>query len=124
MSNLDKLMQMATLEQLNNMVQQLNKTNVEMKSEAKDVLSLPIVQKVIIAYEDELKSVNEELSNSCKCVDNTDLIHKIFDHVMQYNWNLQRIETKIDNLSTLFKHILKHLIIYLSLLLKTIHKLN
>jgi hypothetical protein len=51
-SNLDKLMQMATLEQLNNMIQQMNKKN---ESEAKDVLSLPIVQKVIMAYEDELK---------------------------------------------------------------------
>ena len=67
MSNLDKLMQMATLEQLNNMVQQLNKTTKinEPIAETKDVLSLPIVQKVIMAYEDELKNV-KELSHSCK----------------------------------------------------------
>ena len=53
-SNLDKLVQMATLEQLNNMIQQMHK-QTETESKAKDVLSLPIVQKVIMAYEDELK---------------------------------------------------------------------
>ena len=56
-TNLDKLMQMATLEQMNNMIQQMNKQSVSVvnNSESKDVLSLPIVQKVIMAYEDELK---------------------------------------------------------------------
>ena len=99
MSNLDKLMQMATLEQLNNMVQQLNKTTKtnETTAESKDVLSLPIVQKVIMAYEDELKNV-KELSHSCKCVDNTDLLNQIFDCVMQYNFRLHKIENKLDEL--------------------------
>jgi hypothetical protein len=113
MSNLDKLMQMVTLEQLNNMVQQLNKTNSEAKdteAKSKDVLSLPIVQKVIMAYEDELKSVKDDLSNCYKCVDNTSLLHQIFDRVDKYNLNLQRIETKLDNLTSLLEtHTSNHL---------------
>jgi hypothetical protein len=102
MSNLDKLMQMVTLEQLNNMVQQLHKTNTTKDTETKDVLSLPIVQKVIMAYEDELKNV-KDVSKSCKCIDNTCLLHQIFDRLDKYNLNLQRIESKLNDLASLLE---------------------
>jgi len=102
MSNPDKLMQMVTLEQLNNMVQQLHKTNTTKDTETKDVLSLPIVQKVIMAYEDELKNV-KDVSKSCKCIDNTCLLHQIFDRLDQYNLNLQRIESKLNDLASLLE---------------------
>ena len=92
-------MQMATLEQLNNMVQQLNKTTKinEPIAETKDVLSLPIVQKVIMAYEDELKNV-KELSKCCKCKDYTSMFEQLLDRINLYHSNLQRVENKLDDL--------------------------
>ena len=121
MSNLDKLMQMATLEQLNNMVQQLSKanatnvnatnvnaTNITNVNEPKDVLSLPIVQKVIAAYEEEIKTV-KAASNSCKCRDYTEAFDRLLYCVDRYNSNLQRIESKLDDLTTMHeKHLYDH----------------
>ena len=99
-TNLDKLMQMATLEQMNNMIQQMNKKT---ESEAKDVLSLPIVQKVIMAYEDELKV--KKGSNECKCNCKCDeLIPTILGHLNDHNLKLQLIENRLNGLFTLLEN--------------------
>lgn len=95
-TNLDKLMQMATLEQLNNMIQQMNKQVVAPVSapvhlESKDVLSLPIVQKVILAYEDEIKKSSVE--TSCKC----------HEHLDKHGRQLQRIENRLEDLFLLLE---------------------
>jgi hypothetical protein len=104
-TNLDKLMQMATLEQLNNMIQQMNKpvapvpATLHVPLEAKDVLSLPIVQKVIIAYEDELK-VSKNSSTSCKCHEQTNII---LEHLDKYDKKLERIENSLEDIFSLLK---------------------
>jgi len=75
-SHLDKLMQMATIEQLNLLMRQfnMNTTNTNTNSTiSKDsiatnteILSLPIVQKVVLAYEKELQEIKDkEQKNKC-----------------------------------------------------------
>ena len=100
MSNLDKLMQMATLEQLNVMIQQMSKSTSY--NEPKDVLSLPIVQKVISAYEDELKK--KECVTSCNCKDYTELLDNILVQTQLYNTRFQRIENKLDEICCLIEN--------------------
>jgi hypothetical protein len=99
MSNIDKLMQMATLEQLNIMVQQMSKP---LHNEPNDVLSLPIVKKVIQAYEAEIK--NKESSSSCTCKDYTSLLDNILNQVQSHNARCLRIENKLDELFSLIEN--------------------
>ena len=78
-SQLNNLMQMATIEQLHMMLTQVSNTNTinsntikKEESLGKEVLLLPIVQKVVLAYEDELKTRDltakvEKDSSCCKC---------------------------------------------------------
>jgi hypothetical protein len=93
-------MQMATLEQMNNMIQQMSKQSVSVvnNSDAKDVLSLPIVQKVILAYEDELKL--KKSVNNCSC---GELIPTILEKLNNHSLKLQLIENKLNDLFTLFE---------------------
>ena len=94
-SNLNQLMQMAAIEQLNNMVQQLNKTtHINTNTE---VLSLPIVQKVIIAYEDELKQ--KEQLNVCNCKDYTSIIDNILTKLDEQSVKYNSIVCKLDELT-------------------------
>ena len=100
-TNLSQLMQMATLEQLNNMMQQMHKQSVStLNSDPKDVLSLPIVQKVIMAYEDELKLNKSSKDCHCKC---DELIPTILEHLNIHNSKLQLIENRLNDLFALFK---------------------
>jgi hypothetical protein len=103
-TNLDKLMQMATLEQLNNLIQQMSKQSAPVPvpvshCDAKDVLSLPIVQKVIIAYEDELK-LNKS-SNNCSC---DELIPTILEKLDNHSLKLQLIENRLNDLFALLEN--------------------
>ena len=77
-SQLDKLMQMATIEQLNLLMKQFNNTNNTttnttninntISKELPEILSLPIVQKVVLAYEKELQDIKDKSQkNNCKC---------------------------------------------------------
>jgi hypothetical protein len=68
-SQLDKLMQMATIEQLNLLMRQFNiKSNNNISTEPPEILSLPIVQKVILEYEKELQVFKDkEQQNKCSC---------------------------------------------------------
>lgn len=110
-SSLDKLMQMATLEQLNNMMQQLNKnTNTNSISNAKettDILSLPLVQKVVMAYEDELKTKKNTVGCQLSVNDFVPLfdtvLSKMDEQTREYNSNLLRIENKVDQLFALLE---------------------
>ena len=109
-SSLDKLMQMATLEQLNNMIHQMNKninTNTNFNTnENKDILSLPIVQKVVMAYEDELKHKQSNNCCTCDCQKQVNDYIPLFDTILSkmneqyhyHNSNLLRIEHKLDEL--------------------------
>jgi hypothetical protein len=105
-SSLDKLMQMATLEQLNNMIHQMNKNMNANTNETKDILSLPIVQKVVMAYEDELKIKQSNNCCSCDCQKQVNDYIPLFDTILSkmneqyhhYNSNLLRVETKVDEL--------------------------
>ena len=69
-SQLDKLMQMATIEQLNLLMKQFNNTtniNNTISKELPEILSLPIVQKVVLAYEKELQDIKDKSQqNNCK----------------------------------------------------------
>jgi hypothetical protein len=68
-SQLNNLMQMATIEQLN-MLMNSNSNNNNKKEDSlgKDVLNLPIVQRVVAAYEDEIKAKDKaSITTSCKC---------------------------------------------------------
>jgi hypothetical protein len=95
-------MQMATLEQLNNMMQQMHKQSVStLNSDPKDVLSLPIVQKVIMAYEDELKLNKSSKDCKCKC---DEFIPTILEHLDKHNLRLQLIENRLDDLFSLLKN--------------------
>jgi hypothetical protein len=95
-------MQMATLEQLNNMMQQMHKQSVStLNSDPKDVLSLPIVQKVIMAYEDELKLNKSSKDCKCKC---DEFIPTILEHLNKHNLRLQLIENRLDDLFSLLKN--------------------
>jgi len=107
-TNLDKLMQMATLDQLNYMMQQLNtniNTNINTNTNAdtntnKDILSLPIVQKVIIAYEEELKLKQTVESTTCKCNCRCKDIEYRFDDILsKHDEVIFEMERKIDNLT-------------------------
>jgi hypothetical protein len=70
-SQLNNLMQMATIEQLNMLMNSNSNSNNNNKKEdslGKDVLNLPIVQRVVAAYEDEIKAKDKaSITTSCKC---------------------------------------------------------
>jgi hypothetical protein len=105
-TNLDKLMQMATLEQLNNLIQQMSKQSAPVpvpvsQCDAKDVLSLPIVQKVIIAYEDELKLNKSSNNCSCSC---DELIPTILERLDNHSLKLQLIENRLNDLFALLEN--------------------
>ena len=94
-------MQMATLEQLNNMMQQMHKQSAStLNSDPKDILSLPIVQKVIMAYEDELKLNKSSKDCHCKC---DEVIPTILEHLNNHNSKLQLIENRLNDLFTLLE---------------------
>ena len=91
-SQLNNLIQMATIEQLNMMLIQ-NRTNTESESNNNnktDVLNLPIVQKVVLAYEDELKT-----KSPCKCAN--------------YEHQLEMILAKLDTQTSMFNQVLSKL---------------
>ena len=66
--NLEKLIQMISIEQLLGLVKQ-NNNNIKANTNT-DVLSLPIVQKVVTAYEEEINILNTRMNtnfNSAAC---------------------------------------------------------
>jgi len=103
-NNIDKLMQMATLDQLNYMMQQLNTNmNTNMNTSAdtnRDILSLPIVQKVIIAYEEELKLKQTVEPTICKCNCRCkDIEYRLDDILLKHDEEMFEMERKIDHLT-------------------------
>jgi hypothetical protein len=100
-NNIDKLMQMATLDQLNFMIQQLNtNTNINTNTNT-DILSLPIVQKVIIAYEEELKlkqTVETKCNCNCRC---KDIEYRFDDIFLKHDEQIFEMERKIQDLTNI-----------------------
>ena len=92
--NLDKLIQMISIEQLLGIVKQTNNSNST--SNISDILSLPIVQKVVKAYEDEIEllkskmntNTNTSCNKCCLCKDYSDDISKIHEQLAAINATL------------------------------------
>ena len=90
--NLDKLIQMISIEQLLGIVKQTNNSNST--SNISDILSLPIVQKVVKAYEDEIEMLKSKMNTNtscnkcCSCKDYSDDISKIHEQLATINATL------------------------------------
>ena len=87
--NLEKLIQMISIEQLLGLVKQ----NTENKSSS-DIMNLPIVQKVVQAYEDEIQTLH---SPSVKDYSND--IAKIHEQLSSINNNLLQLTEAIRNIN-------------------------
>ena len=87
--NLEKLIQMISIEQLLGLVKQ----NTENKSSS-DIMNLPIVQKVVQAYEDEIQTLH---SPSVKDYSND--IAKIHEQLASINNNLLQLTEAIRNIN-------------------------
>ena len=65
---LDKLFHLVTVEQLSNILRETNsKTMDDKMNTTSDILSFPIVQKIIHSYENELKESKQADKKSCGC---------------------------------------------------------
>ena len=110
-SNLDKLMQMALLEQLNNMVNQINKSNINTNNQC-NCDNLTFLQQnqqqnileVIKVYEEHVKEKQND-SIRCSCKDYTNMfeniLNKFDDHIHLFNGAIVRIENKLDELTNI-----------------------
>jgi hypothetical protein len=88
--NLERLIQMISIEQLLGLVKQNNTTS--------DILTTPIVQKVVKAYEDELQTLNT-VTNPNSCVkDYSEDIAKIHEQLAAINSNLLHLADAIKNI--------------------------
>jgi CII-binding regulator of phage lambda lysogenization HflD len=110
-SNLDKLMQMALLEQLNNLVNQINKpisTNTtQHKCDSPTFLQENLQQnilEVIKVYEEHIKGKQNDLIQ-CSCKDYTNMFENILtkfdEHIHRFNSVIFRIENKLDELTNM-----------------------
>jgi hypothetical protein len=110
-SNLDKLMQMALLEQLNNLVNQINKPISTNTNQHKcDNFTFPQenlqqnILEVIKVYEEHIKSKQNDLIQ-CSCKDYTNMFEKILtkfdEHIHRFNSVIFRIENKLDELTNM-----------------------
>ena len=92
--NLERLIQMISIEQLLGLVKQNNTDN---KTNS-DILTTPIVQKVVKAYEDELQTLNS-VTNPNACVkDYSEDIAKIHEQLASINSNLLLLADAIKNI--------------------------
>jgi hypothetical protein len=92
--NLERLIQMISIEQLLGLVKQNNTDN---KTNS-DILTTPIVQKVVKAYEDELQTLNS-VTNPNACVkDYSEDIAKIHEQLASINNNLLHLADAIKNI--------------------------
>ena len=110
-SQLDKLMQMATIEQLKDLMRQFN-NNVSVSESEKEkerpfsnqeILSLPIVQKVVFAYEEELKAAKNHSyqgHQQCSCQNNnTKLFNRLDEQHKLFTDMFFKMEDKMNELS-------------------------
>ena len=92
--NLERLIQMISIEQLLGLVKQNNTDN---KTNS-DILTTPIVQKVVKAYEEELHTLNT-VTNPNACVkDYSEDIAKIHEQLASINSNLLHLADAIKNI--------------------------
>ena len=92
--NLEKLIQMISIEQLLGLVKQ-NTNNIKANSNT-DVLSLPIVQKVVSAYEEEINILNTRMNTNFNSADSgpTSNITNI-PHVKDYSEDISKIHDQL-----------------------------
>jgi len=107
-SQLDKLMQMATIEQLKDLMRQFNNNISESEKEKEksfsnqEILSLPIVQKVVFAYEEELKAAKNHLNQGhqhCSCHDNNKIFNRLDEQHKLFTDMFFKMEDKMNELS-------------------------
>ena len=113
-NNLDKIIQMISIEQLLGLMKQM-KSNCDTDANINtntntDVLSLPIVKNVINAYEQEIKALNATTTSATNAAtNNTNIIPfaseitKITEQLDKINNNLLVIVEKINSMESDFK---------------------
>jgi len=100
--NLEKIIQMISIEQLLGLVKQ----NTDNKSNS-DIMNLPIVQKVVKAYEDEIQVLQTPSSSSSSSLekDYSGDIAKINEQLASINNNLLQLTEAIRNINFTAKEV-------------------
>ena len=100
--NLEKIIQMISIEQLLGLVKQ----NTDNKSNS-DIMNLPIVQKVVKAYEDEIQTLHTPPSSSSSSLekDYSVDIAKINEQLVSINNNLLQLTEAIRNINISTKEV-------------------
>ena len=95
--NLEKLIQMISIEQLIGLLKQ----NTNINSNNSDILSLPLVQKVVQAYEEEIKGLTTSSATISipEVKDYTNDIAKIHEQLATINSNLLSLTDAIKNIT-------------------------
>ena len=96
--NLEKLIQMISIEQLIGMLKQNTNINSNINSNNSDSLSLPLVQKVVQAYEEEIKGLTTS-TNIPEVKDYSNDIAKIHEELATINSNLLSLTEAIKNIN-------------------------
>jgi hypothetical protein len=102
--NLERLIQMMSIEQLIGLLKQTNNTNNINSTTNNDVLLSPIVQKVVQEYEQEIKELKSNVSQGTNNIvpiikDYSDDIAKIHKQLIQINTNLLSLADTIKNIT-------------------------
>jgi hypothetical protein len=100
--NLEKIIQMISIEQLLGLVKQ----NTDNKSNS-DIMNLPIVQKVVKAYEDEIQVLQTPTPSSSLEKNYSDDIAKINEQLASINKNLLQLTEAIRNINFTAKEVKK-----------------
>jgi len=103
---LDKLFHLVTVEQLSNILRETNsKTMDDKMNTTSDILSFPIVQKIIHSYENELKESKQadKKTHECTCVCNEEkniLRHnEIISNLNEIKRQIASLQTQIDTMN-------------------------
>jgi hypothetical protein len=102
-NNLDKIIQMISIEQLLGLMKQMKSNDTDPNTNTNnDILSLPIVKNVINAYEQEIKALNAT-TNTKSDIPFASEITKITEQLDKINNNLLFIVEKINSMESDFK---------------------
>jgi hypothetical protein len=95
---LDKLIHLVTVEQLSNILRDTKIKPMDDKMDTTDILSFPIVQKIIHSYENEL---TEQKTCNCKCNEEKNvLLHKeIITNLNEIKRQIVSLQTQIDTIN-------------------------
>ena len=114
--NLEKIIQMISIEQLLGLVKQ----NTDNKSNS-DIMNLPIVQKVVKAYEDEIQTLHTPPSSSSSLEkDYSGDIAKINEQLASINNNLLQLTEAIRNINVTTKDVKREELVLENVLLENV----